>query len=337
MSGWTTDAAEALAAGIWGIAGRARPLASERDANFRIDPDDGGTAQVLKITHPDEDPAVAAYQSAALAHASRTDPTLPIPQVMPTLAGAACHRIDAAKPRIARMVGWIDGQPIAEQSVSAGFRDALGALIARLDLALGGFTADAPQHDFVWDLSQAAALRGLLHHVENPDLRGLAARTLDSFADEIAPRLTAMRRQAIHNDMNPHNVLIDPAAPDAPAAIIDFGDMVEGPLVNEMAIALAYEPVDGPDPLAAAAGLLAGYTRILPLLPDEIAVLPGLIAARRATTVVVSSWRAAAEPANRDYLLRNMGGAVAGLRCFAELPPSAAAARFAAVAQGDRA
>jgi len=337
---WTTGQAEVLASRIWGITGKARLLASERDANFRIDPADGRAAQVLKITHPDEDPAIAAFQSEALVHARTADPTLPVPNVMPTLSGAAWHRLDGARPRIARMVGWLDGTPLADAPVSAAFREAAGALLARLDLALHGFPGDVPAHEgFVWDLSQAAALRALLPHVEDEGARALAARALDTFADEIAPRLTAMRRQVIHNDMNPHNILIDPAAPHRPAAIIDFGDMVEAPLVNELGIALAYQPVDGPDPLAAMAEFAAGYARVLPLLPDEVDVLPGLIGARRATTVVVSSWRAATQPENRAYLLRNMPGAVAGLAAFAALTPGAAVACLAdaCATEGDRA
>lgn len=330
MNHWSTDAAEALAAEVWGVNGHARALAAERDANFRIDPADGGTAQVLKISHPDEDPAFAAFQSEALLHARRADPTLPVPKVLPTLSGGAWHRVEGERPRIARMVAWLDGQPMAGAEATPAFRDRLGALIARLDLALAGFASPVPRHDFVWDLSQAASLRAMLHHVADPDARALAARALDRFADEAAPRLGGLRRQVIHNDMNPHNILVDPQAPDRPAAIIDFGDMVEAPLVNELAIALAYQPAPPADPLGPVAQLAAGYTRVLPLHRDEIEVLPLLIAARRATTIVVSSWRAGTQPGNRDYLLRSWQGALAGLAGFEQLPQGAAAERLAA-------
>lgn len=328
---WTTAQAETLAAEVWGVTGRARALASERDANFRIDATDGQGTVVLKITHPDEDPAIAAFQCDALRHARTADPTLPVPNVRPTRSGAAWHRLGGERPRVARMVDWLDGAPLAQAPVSAAFRGALGGLIARLDLALHDFRGSVPAHeDFVWDLSQSANLRRLLPCVGDDDARALAARALAVFADEVAPRLPDLRRQVIHNDMNPHNILIDPAAPQQPAAIIDFGDMVEGPLINELAIALAYQPVDGPDPLAATAELAAGYNRVLPLWPEEIAVLPGLIGARRATTVVVSCWRAANEPQNSHYLLRNIPRAVAGLTALAALPPRAALDRLTA-------
>ncbi len=170
----------------------------------------------------------------------------------------------------------------------------------------------------------------MLHHVPDTDARALAARALDRFAADIAPRLPGLRRQIIHNDMNPQNVLVDPAAPDDPAAIIDFGDMVEGPLVNELAIALAYQPPGPADPLGPATELAAGYARVLPLRQAEIDLLPGLIAARRATTIVVASWRAAAQPGNRAYLLRSWTGALAGLAASEQLPEGAASARFAA-------
>ena len=335
---WTPARAEALAADVWGVRARARPLSSERDTNFRLDPLDGGGALVLKISHPDEAPDVTAFQSAALLHARTVDPGLPVPAVVPTLTGAAVHRLQGPRPRIARMVGWLYGAPLADAPASAAFRGRAGALLARLDRALDSFSGAVPGFDgFVWDLSQAAALRDLLPHVTDDTGRRLAARALDGFANEIAPRLAVLRRQVIHNDLNPHNILVSSSDPDRPAAIIDFCDMMRGPLVNELAIALAYQPVEGADPLAGMAEFARGYTRVLPLLPDEIALLPGLIAARRATTVAVSSWRAAREPANRAYLERNLPGAITRLAAFAALPAGAVMDRLSGACAPDEA
>ena len=44
---------------------------------------------------------------------------------------------------------------------------------------------------------------------------------------------------------------------------------------------------------------------IHPLTPDELALLPGLIRARLAMVVCIGGWRAARDPGNADYILRN--------------------------------
>ena len=58
---------------------------------------------------------------------------------------------------------------------------------------------------------------------------------------------------------------------------------------------------------------------MLPLAPAEFSVLFDLIATRMAMTIVISSWRAAIYPANRDYILRNNATAWARLQRMATL------------------
>jgi hydroxylysine kinase len=58
---------------------------------------------------------------------------------------------------------------------------------------------------------------------------------------------------------------------------------------------------------------------VLPLEAAEFRVLFDLIATRMAMTIVISSWRAAIYPANRNYILRNNAAAWARLRRMAIL------------------
>ena len=52
--------------------------------------------------------------------------------------------------------------------------------------------------------------------------RGAMAR----FTEHARPALPGLRAQAIHNDLNLYNVLVDPRDHDVIAGILDFGDMV---------------------------------------------------------------------------------------------------------------
>ena len=64
---------------------------------------------------------------------------------------------------------------------------------------------------------------------------------------------------------------------------------------------------------------LVGHHAVLPLEAAEFGVLFDLIITRMAMTIVISSWRAARYPANRNYILRNNAAAWARLQRMAAL------------------
>jgi Ser/Thr protein kinase RdoA (MazF antagonist) len=63
---------------------------------------------------------------------------------------------------------------------------------------------------------------------------------------------------------------------------------------------------------------------LLPLTKAEQAVLLDLVAARLVITVLITEWRAARYPENRQYIMRNNGLAWAGLEHLARLSPDEA-------------
>ncbi|MEE4417602.1 phosphotransferase, partial [Klebsiella pneumoniae] len=70
--------------------------------------------------------------------------------------------------------------------------------------------------------------------------RKLVSDVLAEFARTVPGVRSSLKTQIIHNDFNLHNILVDPAEPLEIAGIIDFGDMVFAPRVNDLAVALAY-------------------------------------------------------------------------------------------------
>jgi Ser/Thr protein kinase RdoA (MazF antagonist) len=59
--------------------------------------------------------------------------------------------------------------------------------------------------------------------------------------------------------------------------------------------------------------MVAGYTSLLPLEAEELALLPDLIRLRHATTLAITSWRARKYPENAAYILRNAAASRRGL------------------------
>ncbi|MBW3098028.1 phosphotransferase [Pseudohoeflea coraliihabitans] len=316
-----TDAeALQLAKDAFGLSGSLKRLTSERDANFLVH-DAAGSACVLKVTNAAEDPAVTNLQTETLLHLQRTAPQLPVPRVHQAIDGSFELRrsFDGKTESTIRVLTYLAGEPLHRVDTTAHQRRNVAAELARLDIALKDFHHPAADHDLLWDTKNAARLRPFAADIADPALRSLVERQLDVFDRHVAPVLADLRAQPIHNDLNPHNVLVHPNDHTRVTGIFDFGDMVHTPLVIDIAVAASYQIGSQDDPLTPVAEFVAAYHEVLPLAADEVALLFDLIAARLLTTVVITNWRSLRHPENREYILRNHGRAAAGLQAFAPI------------------
>jgi len=310
--------AQRLAAQHYGLIAAVHRLDSERDQNFRLR-SLSGREYVLKIANPAEDRAVTNLQTEALLHLATADPGLPVPRVFPARNGMTELDVtfDDGSTRVVRLLSYLAGTPLHAAAGSTALRRDLGRCAARLTKGLGDFSHCGANHKLLWDLQHARELRPLTDAVP-AERRGLVEDVLGGFESCALPVLPQLPGQPVHNDLNPHNVVVDPET-QVVAGIIDFGDLTCTARVNDLAIAAAYQVADSDDPLAPACEMIAAYHAELPLEPAEFNVLFDLIATRMAMTIVISSWRAVRYPANRNYILRNNAPAWARLRRMAAL------------------
>lgn len=318
VSTLTIADAEKIALDAFGIAASAATLSSERDQNFRLVLATG-EQYVLKVSNPAEDPRVTDFQTKAQLHLMQADQSLPVPHLVPTTDGEIVHwYADGSGSRQAvRLLTFLPGVPMFKVERSRGQRIALGHALARFNRALADFSHAASGHELLWDMQHTSKLRGLLTHIAEPDKRRLAESFMDRFDNEVAPRFSALRRQVIHNDLNPYNAMVDPECPDKITAILDFGDMVEAPLINDLAVACTYQLADTGNPLRTAAQCVAAYHAVSPLTSGEFDLLPDLMATRLLLTVAITGWRAKKNPDNSAYILRNAALSWRGLELFA--------------------
>ncbi len=302
-----------LAQRHFGMSGTCIPLHGERDRNFHLRTADGAEF-VLKIAHPGENPAVLDLQDQALRHIALQDPALPVPRVV---GPAIVWSLPGKAPRVVRMLTYLSGRPVGDVDSGPAQLRTTGECLARLDRALADFRHPAEDHDLVWDLQRAARVRGLLGSLPESRAR-LPLLFLDRFEARIEPLLASLPKQLIHNDFNPSNILA--SGDGAPVrGIIDFGDMVRAPRIQDLATAAAYQ-ISGPGhPLERATAIAAAYHSTWPLQQAEWTILPGLIATRLVLTIAISSWRAQRDTDNAGYILRNQGRAWSGLERLAEL------------------
>ncbi|AOR58446.1 phosphotransferase [Pectobacterium parmentieri] len=296
----------AIAQQEYGLFGQMTLLQGERDLNFclTVTPDE---RYMLKVINAAEPADVSDFQTSLLLHLASQAPALPVPRIRPTQEGLseACIDIDGVPLRV-RLVSYLPGTPQYLALPSLTLMQQLGGTLAQLDHALHGFTHPAANRSLLWDISRAAQVRPYLDFVAERQQYQHLLRIFDRYDHHVAPELATLRHQVIHNDLNPHNVLVDGTSPTRVTGIIDFGDAVFAPLICEVATALAYQIGDGTDLLEHVVPFVAAYHRRMPLTRDEIALLPDLIATRMALTLTIAQWRASRYPDNREYLLRNV-------------------------------
>lgn len=298
--------AEALLWQHYGLQGEVTLLTGERDRNFCLTAP-SGRRYMLKVINAAEPLAVSHFQTALLLHIAQQAADLPVPRVVLTRYQQAEPVVDinGSALRI-RLVSYLPGTPLHAVAPSVALMRDVGDTLARLDLALGSFSHPGEQRQLLWDISRAEQIKPYLNDVQDAAQRQAVSQILHRFDSHVAPALAHLRQQTIHNDMNPHNVLANAQNPERIGGIIDFGDALHGPLINDLATALAYLVDDGDDPFAYIAPFTAAYHARLPLTAPEIDLLPDLIKTRLALIMTIAQWRAARYPENRDYLLRNL-------------------------------
>ncbi|MDH4557089.1 aminoglycoside phosphotransferase [Pseudomonas sp. BN417] len=303
------------------LTGRLERLGGERDLNFCV-VGDHGPSRLLKLSHPLENPQVVDFHNCAMLRIQERDPELPVQRVYPALDGRFQVEVEVAgQHMLARLLSFVDGQPLHRAgNWTPTLRRNLGEALARFDRALEGFDHPAAGHELLWDMQHAARLRPLLKHIEAGRRRTLVEGCLDAFEEHALPRLPELRHQVIHNDLNPHNLIVDTEHPECLRNILDFGDMVRAPRVNDVAVAASYQLDTAGDVLAPTLEFISAYHAHNPLDPREVDVLPDLIATRLALTLCINAWRADLHPENRDYILRNTHRAWSSLERLADLP-----------------
>jgi hydroxylysine kinase len=326
------DLIEDLCRQAWGLEGTFTRLSSASDEILRIDGVDG-SRYLLRLTSPWESPLVTDFQTQAVLHLNHVDAALPVARLIQTLDGRHMLRPDwsgALSSPAARLFTWLDGTSLHLTQRTLAQAGALGVTLARLGQALAGFDHPGAEHELDWDLCRTGHLAPLLGEIPDRAGRALTERAMLRFQDRVLPRLAALRRQVIHNDLNPHNVLVSEPSPQTITGIIDFGDLVKTVMIADVAIAAAYLVSDAENPLDLAEKLVSAYHSVQPLTADEIELLVPLIEARHLMTIAITEWRAARNPDNRASITKNTGHAWHALRVLDQISHEQSTARLRA-------
>jgi 4-aminobutyrate aminotransferase-like enzyme/Ser/Thr protein kinase RdoA (MazF antagonist) len=307
---FTEEEARRLARDLYGLKGGLIELPSERDQNFHVRAE-SGREFVLKIANAAEKKEVLEFQSQAVRRLKSEVSQIAWPEVRETVRGEeiATAEHSGGSRHLVRLLNYLPGPFLAQvRPHGRELLRSLGAFLGTMDRALAGFDHPAMDRDLKWNMKRApATIRRYLPQVEGRERRETVERFLSLYQEHVVPAAARLRTSVIYNDANDNNVLVGPASADPferfsrVVGVIDFGDMLHGYPVCELAVGAAYAMMGKNQPLEAAASVVSGYHDVYPLTEPELETLFPMIGMRLCLSVVISAQQKKQETDN-EYL-----------------------------------
>ncbi|NRQ18778.1 aminotransferase [Ensifer sesbaniae] len=297
----SAEEARALLAEHYGLSGTISELGSQQDRNYRIDT--GERRYVLKICRAEYGALELEAQNAALEHLSQRLTSARVAEVVPSLKGEAIESVTVRDQayRI-RLLNFLDGEPLTRRKhLSREAVSALGDLAGRLAAALQDFEHPGLERELQWDVRRAGpVVLHLLADMPDQQRKKRIAEIMVGAMRRLQPLTAELRVQAIHHDVTDDNVVSQPDAAGRPIpdGVIDFGDILKGWLVAELAVTCAslLHHADG-DPWFILPAVKA-FHAACPLTEAELKALWPLIVARAAVLIASSEHQLSREPDN---------------------------------------
>jgi 4-aminobutyrate aminotransferase-like enzyme/Ser/Thr protein kinase RdoA (MazF antagonist) len=294
------------------ISGSIQELPGYQDLNYLIF-DVSGEKYILKISTMPDDRDFIRSQNRILAALSARPVGRLLPCPVSTASGELTAEIlQGGNLYLARLFPFIEGAFLAETKIGLTAFFELGRAFGQLDREMIGLedpVLKCRTHE--WELGRVLEFSEDINLIPDAADRRLVHYFIMKYREEVLPVYHKLPRCLIHGDGNDWNILVRAESAEGSeriAGIIDFGDMVWGPRVNEVAIVLAYAMMGREDFGEVYNEVIRGYSDILPLTAEELSVLHYLTAARWCQTMVMAARQEKLNPGSAYHQV-STGGA----------------------------
>lgn len=262
---------------------------SELSSVFRFDVADGRRFAFKAVPYAPEELRITQWRTGAMERLCALG--LPAGRTLRTNDGHAVVVADTERGHVVVHVGeWLGGTPLESVDPSRGIMNAVGRTAASVVSGLESWPVPPAPIAHTWELTRTIeTLADTSVSVTDQRIRGLLERAGERFLRGASGVLPELPHSVVHHDLHDSNLLIDPERGEV-SGVLDFGDMVWGPRIAELAVAAAYAGRAAADPVEAFLRVAEGWGRIVPLERDEVGVL--LDAAIGRLAVNLSVWTA---------------------------------------------
>ena len=195
-----------------------------------------------------------------------------------------------------RLLSFLKGDFLGDLDSNKQIASSLGSFLAKLDTALMDFdSSELRARKCEWDIQQLSLNKKYITDISDVSNQNLVRYFFMQFEQIVAPIAPELRMSFIHSDANEWNILIKG---NEVSALIDFGDMVYSPLINEIATAITYISYDKENIFEFTLPLIHAYHKIVHLQEREISILYYLIASKLCISVCHSAHAKKQDPGN---------------------------------------
>ncbi len=258
-----------------------------------------------------------------LNHLNQSSLSFEIPFSYPTSKGK--NIIALNENQQIRLLSYIEGSFLAEVKHSKKLLQSFGKSLAELNSNLSTINnpfIESKNHD--WDNKNAIRNKNKTKWIKNPSHRRIVEYFYMKFEEIVLPQMPQLRKSIIHGDANDWNVLVEG---DKIKGFIDFGDICYSPLINDLAIGIAYLLFDKKDPLKTAKIIVQAYHKVFALEEKELELLYYLIAIRLCVSVSNSTYDYIQNPEN-EYIIVSQASIWKVLQKWIQINPLKAETEF---------
>jgi hydroxylysine kinase len=278
----------------YGVTGAFKTLAGERDQNLSVTTEHG-VKYIFKIAGAEELDESVDFQIKALLHLEAKDPGLSVPRQVRNKAGQSYSLLNDENGRLhlARLLSYVEGIPISEfDHLPLDAIREVGRITGRLCAGLSDFSHPSANHFMPWDSLNEIIFTDELRQKYTPDdFKQLAEEHLQRLQAYSMPKLLALPRQVIHNDGHSGNIMCAPDKPATVTGIIDFGDLIAGPVIVDLAVSLNSMMCHNSDILSTTSAMLEGYRQYVTIPDKQLELLYDALAVRSILNVQLLNYR----------------------------------------------
>ena len=257
-------------------------LNSERDKNFLVNTN---TKQkyVLKISNPEESKKILDLQDYVLDNlAKRTSLNQYIPKKIHSSIKIYSDLIN--RKCFVRLLTYINGKMYASVRHNGFLEESLGMLLGNLSKELQNLIQPSAFRKFEWDPSNISWVIKEVSMFKGKN-KELIINNLNEHNLFVKKNLKKLRFSLTHGDANNYNLVVKK---NKVLGLLDYGDMLYAPTINDLAVSLSYALMNKNDLYSTLKNIIISYHKIFAITLDEIFSLMSLVKARLIITVVMA-------------------------------------------------
>ena len=194
-----------------------------------------------------------------------------------------------------RILTYIDGKMYAKYKNSNNLENSLGKTLGILSRSLQNLGHPSAYRHFEWNPSEIDWIKKYIYLFDNKHKK-IILNNLYDYDKFIKKNKNNLRFSLTHGDINNYNLVV---SNQNVVGLIDYGDMIYAPTINDLAICLAYALMNKKDLYTSLKNIILSYHKNFPITKHEIFSLITLVKCRLTITVTMSAKQKIKFPKNK--------------------------------------